>query len=156
MKHVLLFGFVLAFTAANFGAQPPAPSASQVFAFFCNQDFTSCPVGFPPMLSPIQLADGQLYVPTFYGGQGSPDFGGTVTRSSTAGQSLVIHTFASVQGQYLAGNHPAVGFAQGTDGALYGVTLNGGTHNFGVFYKLQRSGRFQVLYNFCSLPGCAD
>lgn len=49
-----------------------------------------------------------------------------------------------------------IGFAKGTDGALYGVTENGGAHAFGVFYEVTPQGFFRVLYNFCSLQGCPD
>jgi uncharacterized repeat protein (TIGR03803 family) len=155
MQRFLLFAFALAFTAVAI-AQPPAPPISQVFAFFCNNDFTSCPLGFDPTLSPVQLSDGLLYVPTFWGGQGNANFGGTIARSSTGGQALVIHTFASVSGRFLGGEHPVLSLAQGPDGNFYGATENGGLHTFGVVYKLARTGQFQLLYNFCSLPNCPD
>jgi len=147
---------LLCFSALGFGQSPAGPPITQVFGFFCNQGFTSCPLGFDPILSPIQLSDGLLYVATFWGGQGNPEFGGTIARSSTTGQALVIHTFASLAGRFLGGENPAIGFVEGPDGAMYGVTQQGGTHNFGVMYKLARTGQFQVLYNFCSLPACAD
>ena len=156
MKTPVLLAFVVALAASAFAAQPPAPAITQVMAFWCNNDFTSCPLGFDPTLNPIQLADGLLYVPTFWGGQGNANFGGTIARSSTTGQSLVIHTFASVAGRFLGGENPVISFQVGPDGNFYGVTENGGLHTFGVFYKLARTGQFQILYNFCSVSGCPD
>jgi len=155
MKRAFVLLFVLLLSTLAF-SQPAAPAISQVFVFFCTPGFLSCPLGFDPVLTPVQLSDGYLYVPTFWGGTGNPNFGGTVARSSTGGQGLAIHTFASVGGQFLGGENPAIAFLQGNDGALYGVTESGGLHNFGVMYKLTRTGSFQVLYNFCSLPSCLD
>ena len=134
------------------------PAITQVVAFWCNQSFSSCPNGFDPTLAPIQLSDGNLYVATWWAGQGNPNAGGTIFRTAPAGQGFVIHTFqsSSVGGGFPNGNHPVIGFAQGTDGSLYGTTEQGGVSNDGVMYKLARNGSFQVLYNFCSLPGCPD
>lgn len=139
-------------------AQPSTPSISQVTFFFCNQNFTSCPNGFDPTLAPIQLSDGNLYVVTWWAGQGNPNAGGTVFRTAPSGQGLVIHTFqpTSAGGGFRNGEHPVIGFAQGTDGNLYGTTEQGGASNSGVMYKLSRTGSFQVLYNFCSVSGCPD
>ncbi len=148
---------VLLLTTVSF-AQPASPGISQVLAFFCNQNFTQCPNGFDPTLPPIQLSDGNLYVVTWWAGQGNPNAGGTVFRAATSGQGFVIHTFqpVSLNGGFPNGDHPVISFTQGTDGNLYGVTEQGGAHNQGVMYKLARNGSFQVLYNFCSLSGCPD
>jgi uncharacterized repeat protein (TIGR03803 family) len=61
-----------------------------------------------------------------------------------------------VSGRFLGGEHPNIAFLQGADGNLYGITEQGGTNNSGVMYKLARTGSYQILYNFCSLPGCPD
>jgi len=157
MKTALAFLAVLAFASACF-AQPSSPAISQVFAFWCNQTFSSCPNGFDPTLPPIQLSDGNLYVATWWAGQGNPNAGGTIFRTAPAGQGFVIHTFqsSSIGGGFPNGDHPVIAFVQGFDGNFYGVTEQGGAHNFGVFYRLARTGSFQVLYNFCSLSECPD
>ena len=157
MKATIRLLFVSVVATASF-AQPTSPAISQVTFFFCNSNFTSCPLGIDPELSPIQLSDGNLYVPTTWAGQGNPNAGGTIFRTSIHGQDLVIHTFQPVtpHGGFPNGENPIVGFAQGTDGNLYGVTESGGANNDGVFYKLARNGSFQVLYNFCSQSGCPD
>jgi uncharacterized repeat protein (TIGR03803 family) len=157
MKHVVTCLTVLILTTISF-AQPSSPAISQVVAFWCNQNFTSCPNGFDPTLPPIQLSDGNLYVATWWAGQGNPNAGGTVFRTAPGGQGLVIHTFqsSSIGGGFPNGEHPVIALTQGTDGNLYGVTEQGGAYNSGVMYKLARNGSFQVLYNFCSLSGCPD
>ena len=129
-----------------------------MFGFYCNQSYTSCPDGFDPTLPPVQLGGRQPICRTWWAGLGNANAGGTIFRTATLGQAFVIHTFqsASLGGGFPNGNHPVIGLNQGTDGNLYGVTENGGTHDDGVMYKLSRTGSFQVLYNFCSLSGCPD
>jgi len=157
MKTLLTFFAVLAL-AITCVAQPSSPVISQVYTFFCNHNLTSCPTGFDPTLAPIQPSDGNLYVVTWWAGQGNPNAGGTVFRTRGGGQGIVMHTFqpASLNGGFPNGENPVVGFAEGTDGNLYGVTEQGGANKFGVFYRLAPSGSFQVLYNFCSMTGCPD
>src|SRR5689334_5067815 len=121
MKHILVLGAVLAMATLTV-AQPASPPISQLTVFFCNPSFSSCPLGFDPTLPPLQLSDGNLYVATFWGGQGNPNFGGTVFRSSLLGQGLVLHTFGELAGRYLGGENPVVSLAQGADGNIYGVT----------------------------------
>ena len=155
MKQLALFLLLVSLTGVTL-AQPPAPAISQVFVYFCTPGFLSCPVGIDPTLAPLQLSDGNLYTATFWGGQGNPNFGGTIARSSLSGQGLVIHTFASVAGRFLGGENPSVALLQGADGNMYGVTQNGGLNAFGVMYKLARNGNFQILHHFCSLQNCLD
>lgn len=157
MKRVTGSLAVLILSTVSF-AQPSSPAISQVVAFWCNPNFTSCPNGFDPTLPPLQLADGNLYVATWWAGQGNPNAGGTIFRTAPTGQGFVIHTFqpTSIHGGFPNGENPVLALVQGPDGNMYGVTEQGGTHNFGVFYRLARTGSFQVLYNFCSLSGCPD
>ena len=156
MKRMLLFAVLALVLAAPANASSPA--ISQVTFFFCNQGITQCPLGIDPELSPVQLSDGNLYVVTTWAGAGNPNAGGTVYRTSVNGQGFPIHTFQPISfgGGFPDGENPIIGFAQGADENLYGVTENGGAHNAGVMYKLSRNGTFQVLYNFCSVSGCPD
>lgn len=39
--------------------------------------------------------------------------------------------------------------------ALYGTTMIGGSQNLGTFFRMRPKTK-TILYNFCSLPGCAD
>ena len=48
------------------------------------------------------------------------------------------------------------GLVQGADGNLYGTTESGGNSNAGIVFKITPNGMLTTLYDFCSLPGCAD
>jgi uncharacterized repeat protein (TIGR03803 family) len=136
---------------------PAAPPISQVFSFSCNGNYSSCPQGFDPTLTPIQLADGNFYGVTWWAGTGSSNNGGTVWKSTATGQVTVLHTFKfNSAKQYPDGENPVIGFAAGADGNLYGITESGGTANAGVMYKITPSGSFELLHDFCSLSGCPD
>ena len=45
---------------------------------------------------------------------------------------------------------------QGTDGNLYGTAQAGGANSSGTVFKMTPAGALTTLYNFCSLPSCAD
>lgn len=47
---------------------------------------------------------------------------------------------------------PNAALIQGKDGALYGTTSNGGTHDNGAIFKIALDGQYQVLYSFGSNP----
>ncbi len=155
MKSLFL-SLALLLLAASSLAQPSTPAISQVFAFTCNLTITSCPNGLDAALGPVQLSDGHLYATSWWAGQGNANAGGTVVRVSTSGAGMAIHTFQPTGRSFPNGENPVISLNQGTDGNLYGVTEQGGTHNFGVMYKLSRTGVFQLLYNFCSRSGCPD
>ena len=133
-----------------------SPTISQVFAFYCNADYTSCPYGMDPTLSPLQLSDGSVYGVTWWAGQGNANAGGTVWKVSTSGTASVVHTFEpNAAGKFPKGENPIVGFVEGSDHNLYGITESGGTTNQGVMYKQVPSGGFTVLHNFCT-GACED
>jgi len=151
LSCVAFFGFAI----SAFAQSPSAPRISQVFAFYCNSDYSSCPDGFQPALGPVQLSDGNFYGTTWYGNT-STDLG-TVWQATPSGDVNVLYTFKpNGSGKYVNGSYPAVSFVAGTNGDLYGVTLDGGAQNNGVFYSITTGGSLKVLYNFCSLSGCPD
>jgi uncharacterized repeat protein (TIGR03803 family) len=82
----------------------------------------------------------------FYGGctQGGTNNDGTLFKVSATGHLTVLHNMTGTDGKAPAGPE----LMQASDGNFYGVTLFGGTHNVGVFYKLKTSGTYTVLYNF--------
>lgn len=45
---------------------------------------------------------------------------------------------------------------QGTDGNFYGTTARGGSSGQGTVIKVTSAGAISAIYNFCSLPSCAD
>jgi uncharacterized repeat protein (TIGR03803 family) len=155
MKPLTVCLAFCAFTISVVAQTPSTPPISQVFAFYCNSDYSLCPDGFQPALGPIQLADGNFYGTTWYG---STSTGlGTVWQATTSGEVNTLYTFEpNGSGQYLNGSLPAISFVAGPDGKLYGITVEGGSQGDGVFYSITTAGSQQVLYNFCSLPGCPD
>jgi uncharacterized repeat protein (TIGR03803 family) len=75
---------------------------------------------------------------------------GTIFKSSPTGKVTLLHSFAGA---------PTDGFQPGGgstvllgDGVLYGATIQGGTNNIGVVYKLSKSG-MQILHNFTGFAG---
>ena len=84
----------------------------------------------------------------FYGAsqRGGLHDGGTVFTFDPAGSSLgVVHDFKGID----EGGYPYSGVIVGTDGALYGVTPNGGIQGVGVVYKVDSNGaNFQILHQF--------
>ena len=43
-----------------------APPITQLFDFSCNANFSFCPQGFDPTLSPVQIANGNFYGVTWW------------------------------------------------------------------------------------------
>lgn len=141
--------------AVAISAFAQAPPISQIFAFYCNSDYSSCPDGFQPQLGPVQLSDGNFYGTTAYGDTSSVL--GTVWQATPSGSVNTLYNFtANGSGKYVNGSYPDVALVAGPNGNLYGVTLEGGTQNSGVFYSLTTTGTQQVLYDFCSRAGCSD
>ena len=62
-----------------------------------------------------------------------------------------LHTFTGNDGA-----NPYVGLVQGTDGYLYGTTIDGGVNGGGNVFKMARSGKLTPLYDFCSQDNCTD
>ncbi|HWO33478.1 MAG TPA: choice-of-anchor tandem repeat GloVer-containing protein [Candidatus Acidoferrum sp.] len=152
MKPLLAYVAFVAIAAFAFGQAPPI---SQLFAFYCTPNYESCPNGFQPGPGPIPLANGNLYGATAYGTTGNG--GGTVWQANLVGDVNALYNFApNGSGQYPNGEIPSIGLVPGIDGNLYGVTGLGGANDAGVFYSLTTGGTQQVLYSFCSLPGCPD
>jgi uncharacterized repeat protein (TIGR03803 family) len=134
-----------------------APPITQLFDFSCNSNFSSCPQGFDPTLSPVQLTNGNFYGVTWWAGTGSSGNGGTVWKATSTGIVTALHTFQiNSSGKFPAGENPVIAFAVGKDGNLYGATEQGGSANQGIMYRLTPTGSFKVLHNFCSETGCTD
>jgi uncharacterized repeat protein (TIGR03803 family) len=76
----------------------------------------------------VQLADGNLYGTTEYGG---PYNDGTVFRITPGGTLTILAWFDGYNGA-----NPQSALVQGSDGALYGTTLSGGVNGNGTIFRV--------------------
>jgi uncharacterized repeat protein (TIGR03803 family) len=124
-------------------------------------NFTGGSDGCLPVAGLIADSAGNLYGVTAQGGLGLCDRGyGVVFKLDTANNLTVLHTFGFSDGAY-----PASVLLLDRAGNLYGTTDGGGSaecgfDGCGVVFELspQSGGSWteSVLYEFCSLSGCAD
>src|ERR1017187_9734505 len=120
---------------------------------FCAQH--GCADGGNPYAGLVQASDGNFYGTTF--GRGVNGYG-TVFKITPAGALTPLYSFCS-QMNCADGEYPQAGLVQATDGNFYGTTPEGGGgvyHQGGTVFKITSSGTLTTLYNFCSLPACAD
>ncbi|HLH78973.1 MAG TPA: choice-of-anchor tandem repeat GloVer-containing protein, partial [Chthonomonas sp.] len=98
--------------------------------------------GAYPSASLLQGKDGALYGTTSHGGAYG---GGVIFKINPDGTGFtVLHAFT----QGGDGNSPQIGLIQGSIGALYGTTIEGGG-GWGVVFKINPDGsNFHVLHNF--------
>ena len=108
--------------------------------------------GAIPLTVLTQGADGNLYGTT-YGGCFSSC--GTVFKMTPAGTLTTLYSFCSQSG-CTDGEGPLGSLLQTTNGDLYGVTENGGTHGAGTIFKITPSGALTTIYSFCAFANCAD
>jgi uncharacterized repeat protein (TIGR03803 family) len=85
--------------------------------------------GLSPNGSLLQGSDGNFYGMSEYGGANGI---GAVFRVTPAGNASTLYSFASGSD----GNRPLTSLIQGSDGNLYGVTLQGGANNTGAVIRL--------------------
>lgn len=101
----------------------------------------------------IQAADGFLYGTTFLGGQYNS---GTVFRLDLSGNKTTLYSFTGGTDGFGPG-----ALIQGSDGAFYGGTQNGGDPSCssgpgigcGTLFKIDANGNFQILHTFTGLDG---
>ncbi len=107
--------------------------------------------GEQPMGRLLQPADGLLYGITPYGG---PLPWGTVFRVNPDGTDFtLLHNFSGGAD----GLSPNAGLEQGSDGALYGTTSEGGAAVGGTVFKMDLTGSpFVVLHSFSGYPDDGD
>ncbi len=101
--------------------------------------------GTAPWAGVIQGADGALYGTTRYGGISDK---GTVYKLATDGTGFIIlHSFTGADGA-----DPLSVLVLGSNGALYGTTLKGGTSGVGTVFKLAPDGTgFTTLHSFTGI-----
>jgi uncharacterized repeat protein (TIGR03803 family) len=106
--------------------------------------FTDTPDASHPRAGLIQGQDGWLYGTTLYGGITNQ---GAVFKISPEGSDYtVLHNF---MGNFVDGALPYAGLLQGHDGALYGVTGQGGSTLSGTVFRINTDGSgYQTLHTF--------
>jgi uncharacterized repeat protein (TIGR03803 family) len=104
--------------------------------------FTGGADGAFPTAGLIQDSAGNLYGTT---SNGSPPQTGSVFKLSPSGRFKVLHSFG-IGGT--GGARPYAGLVQDSAGNLYGTTIGGGGSGQGTVFKMDKRGKFRVLYSF--------
>lgn len=137
---------------------PTSTPAPQVTLSYLHIFYVDPEDGAQPISPLMQASDGNLYGMTLAGGENNScdptnpnEFRscGTIYKVNSSGSVNVFHSF----GETLAkGAQPSGRLMQGTDGALYGVTANGGVHGNGTAFKITLGGNHTVLHSFGATP----
>ncbi len=98
--------------------------------------------GVNPRASLVQATDGNFYGTTYIGGTNSR---GCIFRITPGGGYTNFYSFGS---QTNDGANSSARLVQGSDGFLYGTTVNGGTNNLGTIFRISLSGSYSNLYSF--------
>jgi uncharacterized repeat protein (TIGR03803 family) len=98
----------------------------------------------------VRDSKGNLYGTTYAGGASGV---GTVFKLDKAGKETVLYSFSGTGSD---GANPSAGVIRDASGNLYGTTLYGGTSGEGTVFKLSKTGKETVLYNFCGESHCTD
>ena len=104
--------------------------------------------GSEPYFGLMQASDGNLYGTTYSGGAYGQ---GVVFKITRGGTYTLLHSIDPNTGD---GFNPHAALMEGTDGKLYGVTGSGG--HPGTIFNITKSGKFKVLYTFCTSGTCTD
>jgi uncharacterized repeat protein (TIGR03803 family) len=105
--------------------------------------------GSLPVSAPFLASDNNLYGTTVGGSSG---VFGTVYRIAANGIFSTLVEFTGTGGAR-PGAFPNAGLVEGADGALYGVTGNGGAFDRGMFFRLTKSGSYAPLFSFSATAG---
>ncbi len=121
----------------------------------------ACTDGASAIWAPVLASDGNLYGVTTAGGSNAGDYNGdddpgsgTIYKLTLGGKLTTLYTFCRST-PCIDGQGPT-GLIQASDGNFYGTTTTGGRFKEGAIFKVTPSGRFTVLYSFCSLANCTD
>jgi uncharacterized repeat protein (TIGR03803 family) len=90
--------------------------------------------GRNPYSAPIEGRDGYFYGTTGFGGRYDA---GIIYRMDPSGVVTVLHSFGDSAD---AGRYPIAPLVQGDDGALYGVTVDGGVNSHGTAFRFTLAG----------------
>jgi uncharacterized repeat protein (TIGR03803 family) len=110
--------------------------------------FWGTPADYPAG-SPIQARDGLLYGTTLFSGG---HFGGTVFQLQPDGGATIVHQFDGTT----EGMTPAAALLQGSDGAFYGTTAQGGPFDAGTVFRMAATVRSSFSTRSTGLRRAAD
>ena len=104
----------------------------------------------------VQGKDGNFYGISSTGGTGGGPLSmggftgaGAVFKITPSGTETILHAFADTAAD---GGNPQ-GLTEGSDGNLYGTTLNGGANSTGAVFELTPGGAMTILYSFAGGNG---
>jgi uncharacterized repeat protein (TIGR03803 family) len=140
---------------------PAVTNAASIYSYGVLYNFCSvntkiqCADGTEPTDGLIQDSAGNFYGTTELGG--ATDFG-TVFKLDSTGHYSVLYNFCPAGEPCVDGAEPKAGLIQDGAGNFYGTTESGGANAFngGAIFELDNTGRYSVLYSFCSAASCAD
>ncbi|MCX6928963.1 MAG: choice-of-anchor D domain-containing protein, partial [Verrucomicrobia bacterium] len=147
-------GLMLGRDAVLYGPTLDGGTANQGALFRLNQDGTDYTVfhsfanasgeGLNPRRPLTEGSDGALYGTASDGGGGS---GGTVFRINKDGSGFtLLHSFTGTGGD---GKNPTSDVVEAPDGALYGLTDQGGSAGVGTIFKVNKDGSgYRVVRSF--------
>jgi uncharacterized repeat protein (TIGR03803 family) len=118
-----------------------AIQSAQAQSFTILYSFTNGSDGGQPYASLVKDSAGNLYGTTAVGG--ASGFG-TVFKVDTTGKETVLYSFSGGAD----GANPWAGLVWGPARSLYGTTEAGGASGYGTVFKLSKTGKKTVLYNF--------
>lgn len=127
----------------------PTGTLTTLYSFCAKSGCPDGKGGAPELLG----ADGNFYGVSAFGGASGD---GTVFKFTGKGALTTLHSFDGTDGFII--KH----LVQGSNGNFYGTTSNGGkltecsNLGCGTVFEMTPSGKLTTLYDFCSLPGCAD
>ena len=137
-----LYGTTLRGGAFNFGTVFKVGASGNETVLY---DFTGGADGAYPQAGLVRDGAGNLYGTTTGGGSASGNAGnGVVFKLTPTGQETTLITFTGGADGAL----PYAGLIRDSAGNLYGTTSAGGTFQWGNIFKLDKTGKEAVLYNF--------
>lgn len=121
---------------------------------FCAQ--ANCADGNNPYTALVQALDGNFYGTTLAGGSSSSCTGcGTVFKINPVGLLTTLYSFGGADGSF-----PTATLEEGTDGAFYGVTWQGGANYIcspgagcGTIFRITANGTLSTLHSFDGTDG---
>jgi uncharacterized repeat protein (TIGR03803 family) len=141
-------------TPTPFPSPSPSPSPTPTAGPAASVSFLyTLPEGMPdgaPAAELIKASDGNYYGVMVQGGPNtcrpeSPISCGAIRKVTPSGEESILYAFGSIPQD---GYTPLM-VLQASDGALYGVTTNGGKFGGGgVFFRVTLSGEYKVIYSW--------